>query len=373
VRRLKKYFVEDRVTPHPLIVVLKAQYEMLQDNSIVLSRMERSHQNRRNCTDGGITTFNILNIGKNIQASLTSDARYEEQLYNLNIRRIPGEVLLVLCSVMEQSLMGDPSIEFIPQEVSKEDYVLLLLCASNVKKIIDINKISIWDNNIDLQQLRKFKKSTVKEYKSDHHYGSSGQCYSFGLRSSFSRNMTGNITISRYAGDVATSSIDYQKYLWQIIDDVFKCFDNIIPGISAKLNMICRSMKSQSYNTELEPYFYSEIPRHFNNTKFVISGNININATTKNIHCERDVTYTTITVPQQTLEKAFIVFEFRVNNTFSLRLKCSQNSCFTYSAFCLAHRQVHSSEPTCMNISSYSGKRIFCNYRKSLQRVQNDD
>jgi hypothetical protein len=41
VRRLKKYFVEDRVTPHPLIVVLKAQYEMLQDNSIVLSCMEQ--------------------------------------------------------------------------------------------------------------------------------------------------------------------------------------------------------------------------------------------------------------------------------------------------------------------------------------------
>jgi hypothetical protein len=64
------------------------------------------------------------------------------------------------------------------------------------------------------------------------------------------------------------------------------------------------------------------------------------------------------------------VFEFQLNPLFSLKIQVLQNCSFTYSAYCLAHRQVYTYGFNCINLSTYSTKRLYNHYRLSLNRLK---
>jgi len=85
----------------------------------------------------------------------------------------------------------------------------------------------------------------------------------------------------------------------------------------------------------------------------------NINATTRGFHCEKDNIYYHIFIPKQKDTDAHIIFQFRINCETTLHLKVQQHGVFTYSAYCLAHRQLATSfGDNCMNISTYSAKSV---------------
>jgi len=126
-------------------------------------------------------------------------------------------------------------------------------------------------------------------------------------------------------------------------------------------------MRQLSSNTEMEHLVKKENSK--NNVQFMLTANINIDAKTKYLHCEKDTTYTTIYVPKQISTQAFIVFEFELNELHSLKIKFPPESCFTYSAYCLGHRQIYTNGHKCMNVSTYSSKRLYCHFRKSMVRL----
>ena len=155
-------------------------------------------------------------------------------------------------------------------------------------------------------------------------------------------------------------------------DNCYKSFNKIVSGLSNFINVTCRFMRYESKQTDLKDYvtsmFKDDIKEHSKN--FMLSGNININAKTRDLHCEKDTTYTTICVPKQSLIQAYVVFEFKINESMILQLDVKQNSAFTYSAYCLAHRQLYTIGKNCMNISNYSARSVFNHFRKSLDRVK---
>ena len=58
-------------------------------------------------------------------------------------------------------------------------------------------------------------------------------------------------------------------------------------------------------------------------------------------------------------------------NTSYYRLKqVDKDGAFTYSGYCLAHRQLQTFGENCMNISTYSAKSVFSNFRQSLLRIK---
>ena len=158
----------------------------------------------------------------------------------------------------------------------------------------------------------------------------------------------------------------YKDFIWSSMSSVYKAFDSVLGGISSKLNLACRAMMYTAYNTPLQNYFPYNASSSQN---YILSAYINVNATTKYLHCEKDTIYTTIYVPKQKEEEAKIFFQFQINDSTFLNIIGHQKTCFMYSAYCLSHCQLKTEGKNCMNISSYSGKRVFCNYRKSYQRV----
>jgi hypothetical protein len=101
----------------------------------------------------------------------------------------------------------------------------------------------------------------------------------------------------------------YQNYIWEKFELVFQSFDQKISGISKYLNISCKSMESQCKVTQLSSFLGNK--RNMTNKRSMLSGNINVNARTRDIHCKKDITYTTIHVPNQQENDAFIVFEFQ--------------------------------------------------------------
>ena len=96
---------------------------------------------------------------------------------------------------------------------------------------------------------------------------------------------------------------------------------------------------------------------------------INVDASTKILHTERDTTYTIISVPKQEKNSLGIHFQFCLTKATSLFLNMQSLTTFAYSAFFLTHRQNHDSGHNNINISSYGSQRLFFNARKSIERI----
>ncbi len=233
------------------------------------------------------------------------------------------------------------------------------------------DSLPLWDNDTDFTTIRKAKKSTIKNNKPTHHYGSKGYCYSFGLRNDYSKIADDKLSVANYAGDEDASMTTYIHYIAKQLAMCHKSFDKVIPSMSSYINLTCRSFKYEAKNTILENYLSTFTDSTCGKQLCSIStANININATTADIHCEKDTTYTIICVPLQKNNNARITFEFYINQETTLQLDVKQNGVFTYSAYCLAHRQLSTFGTNCMNISTYSAKSVYNHFRKSLDRVQ---
>jgi hypothetical protein len=370
IRKLKRFSSENSVgTPHPMVTISEAQYATMRDNCVILTCMKRECINSKNCCDGGLTRFTLKSWGKNLDHIFSEVNSATTASLSFDLDAIYGGYFIVLCSAEESCLKKDQNISYISVGGKDCDYVILCCAMKMVKEKINTINSYVWDNKTDLKVVKRFKKSTIKNSEG-HHYGSSGQCYSFGIRNSYSRSSSGNVTVTNYAGDMACEMKKYEQYIWKCFSVVFKSFDSLIKGFSDKLNVCCRSMLATSKENELGDIIKKMEEENSEHNNFILTGNINVNAKTKLFHCEKDTTYTTIYVPKQVETSCYIIFEFSINEKLSFQVKFNQESCFSYSAYCFAHRQLDSNGKNCMNVSTYSGKRLYCSYRKSLLRLE---
>jgi hypothetical protein len=359
--RLKRFIsCKGAVTPHPLIIVNREQFNEMKKNSIVLKNMERVNVNKKNSADGGMTNYSIAYCGNNISYLLVQSWLNKSVI---DVKLISDGYLVILCSAKEMCLAEDEKICFTTQQVKQDDYVLLLLCIGDIRTFAKVEELMVWDNVHDLIPIRQCKKSTIKNH-SHHHYGSSGYCYSFGVRDSYSKDVSGMVSIGNYRGDDSLQMQKYKDYILRNFSNLHKAFDTVIPGLPSRLNLTCRFYKSLSKkNSKLESYFNTDVYKV--EDMGILSGSVNIDAKTSQLHCECDCTYTSIYIPNQADNSATVTFEFNIGQNNTIRLRFPQWSGFTYSAYCLGHRQVGTEGLLCMNLSTYSGKRMFYKYRQS--------
>jgi len=351
----------EKNTPHPLVVIDEATYQKFKENTILLSNMQRYNVKTSNPCDGGKTTFSIENYGENIchifkeiNGCSVFDATCE----------IPFGYMFFMCRASEKCLADDPCVLFMGDEYKKQDYVILFLFVSDIKLYSSMDGIPVWKNLAHLKQLQKEKKSTIKGNKGSHHYGSTGQCFSFGVRSSFNADpVFQDVTLTNYAGDNSKEMIHFKKYVWQQFDAAFMAFDRILTGLSSKLNVGVKSMQELSKSTVLDKFVRTE------EAPTILTASINVDCRTRELHCEKDITYTTIVVPIQEDKSSNIIFEFKVCHGASFQFCCLQSSCFTYSAYCLTHRQLSTNGTKCMNLSSYSNIKTYFHFRTSYIKI----
>jgi hypothetical protein len=353
---------DDRTTPHPLIVVKQWIFEhTLEDNSIIVENFSRKNCGKRDHCDGGIVSYDIKFIGRNIM-NYFGKGKMEVEI---EVKGIPKGFFVVLCSVQEEFISQDPHISLLPHDCSENDFILLSVCASNMTSIDHIS-VNDWDNNAEFLRLCKTKTSTVKN-GTNHHYGSFGYCFSFGLRNNYGLDTSGRYSYTSYANDEDIELQPVKQYLSKNLLLVYHTFDKIIAGISGKLQDIGKTLKFLSNNHEMldigeNDSYASPLTVH-----------ININAGTQDLHCEKDVSYTIIHVPLQISVEPYIIFQFQINESVAINLKCDPGCCFAYTAYCMTHRQLGVHGDNCMNISTYIGKRVFNSFKQSFCRKREKD
>jgi len=102
-----------------------------------------------------------------------------------------------------------------------------------------------------------------------------------------------------------------------------------------------------------------------------------VNAETKELHTEQDVTYTLISVPNQVKSKESLVrydFLFSLTETQSIAIHLTPGVSFMFSGFFLKHRQnkskdILSTDNTFFNLASYGNKQLFHHIRKTINRT----
>jgi hypothetical protein len=62
--------------------------------------------------------------------------------------------VVVLCSVQEEFISQDPHISLLPHDCSKNDFIMLSVCASNTTSMDHIS-VNDWDNNAEFLRLCK--------------------------------------------------------------------------------------------------------------------------------------------------------------------------------------------------------------------------
>ncbi len=126
------------------------------------------------------------------------------------------------------------------------------------------------------------------------------------------------VSIGNYRGDDSLQMQKYKDYILRNFSNLHKAFDTVIPGLPSRLNLTCRFYKSLSKkNSKLESYFNTDVYKV--EDMGILSGSVNIDAKTSQLHCECDCTYTSIYIPNQADNSATVTFEFNIgqNNTIN--------------------------------------------------------
>jgi len=367
---LNDFFGNNRSgVPHPLVVIDEARYQMYKDNTVLLSNMKRSGIKTSNTCDGGVTSFSIIKCGKYVRQFMDPTFTKNDSSEVIDIVDVKYGYLFFMCRTSEFCLMNDANILYVGESNLSKDYVILMLSVPKISDFVYTNDMPIWNNTRDLNALKKFKKSTVKGKDGMHHYGSTGLCYSFGSKNGFSIDEITLSSIVKYAGDESICAQHFKHFIHQNLLRTFQSIDCILPGLSRRLNISIESMRHISTRTLLcrDVSMNEELSNRHN--PFIVSSSINVDCRTRDFHCEKDVTYTTIMVPLQDNMMNHIMARIKINDHVSFRIKCHQKSCFIYSAYCMTHRQLDTIGEKCMNLSSYSNKRLYCSFRRSYERI----
>jgi len=351
----------------------EATYQKYRDNTVLISNMNRSNIDPSKHSDGGTTSFTCFKVGRHLSSLFKSSGGvFDECGEMFDVTNIPYGYMFIMCPASEKCLVDDHNIIFVGDGGKSRDYVILLLVISDAGSFLKGDNWPMWDNVEDLKGLKRLKKSTIKTNQPSHHYGSSGLCFSFGVRNGFGMDITNTVSLTTYAGDELEAISYYKHFMVENFSNMFHAFDRVYPGFSYKLHISIESMQYASRDVFLNDYVKCHHKQLESTNPFLLSSNINVDCRTERFHCEKDVTYTSIMVPCQVTGN-YIVFEFRLNDEVCIRLKCPPKSCFTYSAYCLSHRQRKTDGQSCLNLSSYCNRSVYCNFRRSWERLTLSD
>ncbi|MFO0446117.1 MAG: hypothetical protein ACK51L_00465, partial [bacterium] len=167
--------------------------------------MTRTNKKPNMNSDGGITSFVITYVGKNVTSfmknNMNTSNTIDEDYGDKNF-------LAILAKTADSNLQNDRHIHFVTTNSTDDDtyeHVLLLLYISNIQRHFKnkpantpLEYTSTWDNHNDFLHLKKIKQSTIKNNNPEHHYGSQGYCFSFGLRNDFKKIKDDLISVGLY-------------------------------------------------------------------------------------------------------------------------------------------------------------------------------
>jgi len=176
IKKRKKYYIKrkkvrslytcisskNNISPHPFLLIGSKIVDKIKENCIFLSDMTRTNKKPNMNSDGGITSFAITYVGKNVTSLMKN---------NINTSNTISEdygdkyFLAILAKTTDNNLQNDRHIHFVSTKSTDDDtyeHVLLLLYISNIQRHFEnkaantaLEYTSTWDNHNDFIHLKK--------------------------------------------------------------------------------------------------------------------------------------------------------------------------------------------------------------------------
>ena len=206
------------------------------------------------------------------------------------------------------------------KEEEGSGYVILCLC--KIRKQTNVSEY-IWGDNEE-KLLSSAKRNIITGHSS--HYGSKGKYYSFGNRANYAIIDNSSITqytSKKYSGikksNVAQQDAEYLdkmccRELQLAVQSISKLIPNIRKYIAPTITA-AHTLQSEYGDCKLEQMWCSK--------EGLWQASVGVNASTSELHCENDCTYTLISVPrQQKVNNKYpeynFIFEFKKGETLGL-------------------------------------------------------
>ena len=273
-------------------------------------------------------SYGTIKYGDNInnKGSRCNRQTKKNFTFKLNLERIKHNYVMI-CAPLVQCKMLFPNLNIITTaEINGHKnhgsgWVLLMLATNNRNRnnTIDQNNKIEWTND-DFKKLEGVKKNTID--KKNSHHGSTGYYFSFGNNAAY--KIINGSSVAKYCNK---KSKNEQKQVR--IDDTEKEYEkrctneikNAVKSFSKRLNYIKYFMPTTidaADNKYDKLKVKSPLYKNTNIDRGCWKTVICVNAQTKELHSEQDVTYTTIAAPKQKSLQSKYSFIYLLHNDYPL-------------------------------------------------------
>jgi len=207
---------------------------------------------------------------------------------------------------------------------------------------------------------------------SNKHHQSTGHYFSWGNRGNY--GMLENSSVGGYAckrGDKAKMNSEFIEFMMntELISSIkkMKKILSILPSVVAPVIRVAHELQSTVGDINIQKPYGANVG--------VWQSSLSVNAVTKGMHTEDDVTYSTISVPlqevQSTERKYHFMFQLNHKNIMSLPL--IEGTTLLFLGKLLTHRQScnafeSTDDELFFNFASYGNKKLYNHIRKSFIR-----
>ena len=339
---MEVYSEDSPAVQHCLLELNESEYERNKKNIIFLS-----HPYKTNCNyyyKKFLYGTNIKNKRLKLMPNNTNDINFK-----LHLDQIKNNKVMICCSLLDCNNLF-PNLTVITtnklygkRKETGSGWVLLMLCSSNNNKDSDNNKVTNtkqWTTN-DFQTIKKVKNNIIT--KQNNHHGSTGFYFSFGNQGAY--NIVDSSSVSKYSNkkvkndnkqeEINNTEKEYEKMCCYEIYLAMSSFTSTIKKMKYLHSTILDVANTMFDNSELINPLYKNESIGIGCWKTIMC----VNAETSDLHSEDDVTYTTITSPNQTNLKSKYSFIFQINVSTKIHLFMNSGIDIVFSGKFLVHHQ----------------------------------
>ena len=340
-------------SPHCLLHLTTTEWKRYKENSINVSGLFKSH----------ITSFDNVVIGNNVVAPLKRSTSHGMSVFwkEINLSETKGGYVLITTSTNDLSdLIDKQSIFLIDGMEGCQNYKVnstkskmsgyVLLAVMQLDKTLD--KIGLKWGREQYDTVKSCKKNIMTQ--ANNHHGSCGEYFSWGNKGNY--GMKDKSSVGSYVTRPSVKSSLNSALIEKMINTELQSSILKIGKILPSLPNVIAAVIGVAHQLQLSTNDINITKRYGSNVG-IWQSSLSINAVTKEMHTEDDVTYTTISVPRQEFDSKDRKFHFmyQFSQKCNVSLPLIAGTTLLFSGKLITHRQ------TC-NVHEATNDELFINF-----------
>ena len=354
----------------PLYELSMHEIKIIQKNNLHLTDYSRTYFPQK-CNGISQTSYKIFQNGENIKKEFEYQRKKSSPVL-FSLDKVKNNYITISVDI-DDNMRNDSNIHIISNGKTGKALILVATLDRNtvIPVCIDAEAIEIF---------RQYKYNIASNTKTTSHFGSEGNIYGTGLVAEYCMHQ--KLSFGEYANKNKNGCWSDELFMKNTINtcmtNAIQSFKKIIQNVDQWFFLLSSVVHEKILDQK------ANMPRNMtkDDIPIYLSCQLNVNATTKYSHTEKDSSYTIIHVPDQSTTHNSFYFYFQISKNEDLQINMQPHMSMSYSSYLLTHSQrkqkLNDSTKenkskkedimSFINISSYFSKRLYNNITASLHR-----